>query len=191
MEWEHWAWWKSKFKDVLSQEAQEEESVRVFFWCFIMLSFPVLSLLGQTVVGGMFQRVDKVIHRASRIVGRQLDNFQSVYRGKVLHKASRTLQDPSHPLLVEFYSWLSHRSSRVLLPNTKTNRYKYSFLPSVISVLNAKLDINMWLNNLWFILYICGVVCQLYMWCGVPTLYVVWCANSICGVPTLYVVCQL
>ena len=107
-----------------------------------MLSFPVLSLLGQTVVGGMFQRVDKVIHRASRIVGRQLDNFQSLYRVKVLHKASRTLQDPSHPLLVEFYSWLSHRSSRVLLPNTKTNRYKYSFLPSVISVLNAKLDIN-------------------------------------------------
>ena len=47
-------------------------------------------------------RVDKVIHRASRIVGRHLDNFQSLYRGKVLHKASQTLQDPSHLLHVEF-----------------------------------------------------------------------------------------
>ena len=42
-------------------------------------------------------RVDKVIHRASHIVDRQLDNFQSLYRGKVLHKASQILQDHSHP----------------------------------------------------------------------------------------------
>ena len=31
------------------------------------------------------RRVDKVKHRASRIIGRQLDNFQALYRRKVLH----------------------------------------------------------------------------------------------------------
>ena len=46
-------------------------------------------------------RVDQVIHRASRIVDRPLDNFQSLYRGKVFHKASQILQDPSPPLHVE------------------------------------------------------------------------------------------
>ena len=85
-------------------------------------------------------RVDKVIHRAGRIVGRQLDNFLSLYQGELLHKASQILQDHSHPLHVKFYSWLSHRSSRFLLPNTKTNRYTYFVLPSAISVLNTKLD---------------------------------------------------
>ena len=43
-------------------------------------------------------RVDKVIHRDSRIVSEQLDNVQSLYRGEVLHKASQIPQDPSHPL---------------------------------------------------------------------------------------------
>ena len=47
-------------------------------------------------------RVDKVIHRASHIVDRQLDNFQSLYLAKVLHKANQLIQDPSHLLHVEF-----------------------------------------------------------------------------------------
>ena len=47
-------------------------------------------------------RVDKIIHRASRIVGRHLDNFQSLYQGKVLHKASQILHDSSHPSMSNF-----------------------------------------------------------------------------------------
>ena len=36
------------------------------------------------------RKVDKVIHRASRIVGRELNNVQSLHRGKVLNKANTT-----------------------------------------------------------------------------------------------------
>ena len=85
------------------------------------------------------RRVDKVIHRASRIVGRQLDNFQSFYRGKVLHiffKHSKT----------------SHTSStwNVIQGSVTEAAVFYSlkplqvfYLPSAISILNAKLYTNM------------------------------------------------
>ena len=68
------------------------------------------------------RKVDKVIHRASRIVGRELNNVQSLHRGKVLNKASQILQGPSHPLHVKFYPRLNHRSSTFLFPNIMTNR---------------------------------------------------------------------
>ena len=71
------------------------------------------ACLGGNVSKHDQRMVDKVIHIASCIVGRQLENFQSLYRGKVSHKASQMIQDSSHPLHVEFYSRLSHRSIRI------------------------------------------------------------------------------
>ena len=76
-------------------------------------------------------RMDEVVDRASRIVGRQINNFQSLYRGKVLHEASQLLQDPPHPIHVEFYSRLSHRCSRFLLHNIKTKPQQVFFYPLV------------------------------------------------------------
>ena len=44
------------------------------------------------------------------------------------------LNDPTHPVRHYFDSY--NRSGRFLLPRTNTNRYKASFLPSVLSVFN-------------------------------------------------------
>ena len=107
-----------------------------------MLSFPVLSF-GAACWGGNVSnhdqgRVDKVIHRAGRIVARQLDNFQSLYRGKVLHKASQMLQDPSHLLHVEFIHGSVAEAVDFYSLTSRQTATSILFLPSATSNINAK-----------------------------------------------------
>ena len=85
MEWEHGE----------LDEKSQGCTVSISSMCFILQSFPVLSLVAACW-GGKFSkhdqgRVDKVIYRASRIVGRQLYSFQSLYRRKLLPSPCRIL----------------------------------------------------------------------------------------------------
>ena len=48
------------------------------------ISFGAAAFWGGNISKHDQGRVNKVMHRASRIIGRQLHWFQSLYRGKVL-----------------------------------------------------------------------------------------------------------
>ena len=89
------------------------------------------------------------MHRVSRVVCRQLDNLLSLYQGKVLHKASQTLQDPSHPSMSNFiHDGSFTEAAHFYSLTSRQTATSIRFLPSVVSILKAKLDRNMLLNNL-------------------------------------------
>ena len=65
-----------------------------------------------------------------------LDSFKTLYEKRLLKKLMQILNDPAHSMRHYFDSGRSNRSGRFLPHKTNTNRYKASFLPSVLSVFN-------------------------------------------------------
>ena len=93
---------KSKSNDVLSQEAQYvwSQCGPFFLMCYNTVISSAISFWGSLFGWECFKtpsreggRVDRVIQRASLIVGRQ--TVSVLHRGNVLHKAGQILQDPS------------------------------------------------------------------------------------------------
>ena len=85
------------------------------------------------------RRVDKVIHRASRIIGRQLDNFQALYRRKVLHIL---FKHPKTPHTSSTWNGIQGSVTEAAVFYS-LKLLQVFFLPSAISILNAKLYTNM------------------------------------------------
>ena len=69
-------------------------------------------------------------------VGMPLDSFKTLCEKRLLKKLLQVLNDTTHPVRHNFDSRRSNRSGRFLLPETNTNHYKASFLPSALSVCN-------------------------------------------------------
>ena len=72
---------------------------------------------------------------SSKIIGIQQIKLTELYNRHVLKKAESIMSDSSHPLHAEFTMLPS--GSRFSQPSAKTNRYKFSFVPSAISLLNS------------------------------------------------------
>ena len=85
------------------------------------------------------RRVDKVIHRAIRIIGRQLDNFQALYRRKVLHIL---FKHPKTSYTSSTWNGIQGSVTEAAVFYSLTLLQVF-FLPSAISILNAKLYTNM------------------------------------------------
>jgi len=76
------------------------------------------------------------VHKvSSKIIGIQQTKLSELYNRHVLKKAESIMSDSSHPLYVEFK--LLPSGSRFSQPPAKTNRFKFSFVPSAISLLNS------------------------------------------------------
>lgn len=98
---------------------------------------------GITVWGGSLAQHDKktikrVRKRACRIVGAPLQQWDATYRAKTTSLAHKIRSDPRHPLHKEFQDLPSGR--RLRQPLARTKRYKNSFVPRVISLLNTTTD---------------------------------------------------
>ena len=81
-------------------------------------------------------RLEKIVNKAGHVVGMLLESFKTLYGKRLLKKLVQILNDPTHPMRHYFDSRRSNRSGRFLLPETNTNHYKASFLPSALSVCN-------------------------------------------------------
>ena len=81
-------------------------------------------------------RLEKIVKKASHVVGKPLDSFKISHEKRLYRKLMQMLNDPTHLMRHYFDSRHSNRSGRFLLPRTNTNRYKASFLPSALSVFN-------------------------------------------------------
>lgn len=72
-------------------------------------------------------------------------SLQSIYEQSVLRQARRVLLDPSNILQTEYELLPSGRRYRI--PKTKLNRFKYSFVPTSIKILNQNFKYICMLRN--------------------------------------------
>lgn len=79
--------------------------------------------------------ISKIIKVCSNITGVQQKSMTALYEEQVIRKAECILENYSHPLHKEFQFLPS--GSRFKCPLARTNRYKNSFLPSAIQLLNS------------------------------------------------------
>ena len=95
-----------------------------------------IIMFGSVCWGGNISKLDrgrleKIVKKAGHVVEKPLDSFKTLHEKRLYIKLMQILNDPTHPMRHYF-----DRSGRFLLPRTNTNRYKASFLPSALSVLN-------------------------------------------------------
>lgn len=107
----------------------------LFYTCFVqsVLTFGMQCWYGSLSLQNR-NKLFKIIHLSSKIVGTILKPLPEIYETKVLSLAHKIISNPDHILHSEYSLLPSGR--RYLVPILKTNRAKKSFLPSSISLLN-------------------------------------------------------
>ena len=83
------------------------------------------------------ERLDKIIKRASGVVGKKQQDLGTLLTQRNTTKTKTITTDQTHPLYDEYDSRLIARSGRYRIPKARTGRYRDSFIPRTISNLNA------------------------------------------------------
>ena len=109
----------------------------LFYRSFIesVLTFCIVAWYGNLTLTNK-NRLSSLVKVASKISGRTQAQLIDLYKRQMLKRASSLLEVTDHPLRPEFELLPSGRRFRV--PTTKTNRYKQSFVPAAIQLLNKK-----------------------------------------------------
>lgn len=109
--------------------------MRMFYSCFIesVLTFSFIVWFGSLTLKNR-NRLVGIVKMCSKIAGINLMDLSQLYKGRATKKAQSILADPSHPLFSEFRLLPSGR--RYILPRCRTNRFKNSFVPAAIGLLN-------------------------------------------------------
>ena len=99
-----------------------------------------LILFGIVCYGGniakyQIARIDSAIKRAAKIINTDSPFFNELYTAAVLNKAKYIMEDNSHLLSKEFET--SSRSGRLISKRARTNRYRNSFIPLSIRLLQS------------------------------------------------------
>ena len=79
--------------------------------------------------------LQRVVKTAQRIAGAPLPAIKDIYRKRCLKRAGKIIRDPSHPSHGLFTLLPSGRRYRSL--RTKTTRYRNSFFPTAVRLLNS------------------------------------------------------
>ena len=83
-------------------------------------------------------RVDKLIRKASSVVGAELEMVQQVAGTRTLNRLGSILANPAHPLHSLKVVNNSTFSQRLIAPVCKSERYRKSFIPTAIRLYNAQ-----------------------------------------------------
>lgn len=112
--------------------------MRMFYSCFIesVLTFSFICWHGSLSVKQK-NRLQGIVKVCSKIAGTSLNDLHDLYKVRSLKKARSIVADPSHPLWCDFMLLPSGR--RYKLPLCNTNRFKKSFIPAAISLVNDTL----------------------------------------------------
>ena len=113
---------------------------KLLFLFFQMILESVIRYSMQTWYGNLSvqlkSRLGRLISTAFKIVGYQEQCYlQSLYEKSVLREAHKILDDPDHILNQELELLPSGRRFR--MPNCRLKRYKNSFIPAAIKMLNS------------------------------------------------------
>ena len=80
--------------------------------------------------------MDRIVRLASKTIGTTLPRMDELYEIYMMKKIRDILKDTSHPLH-EFYH-VAQSGCRYIYERTRTNRYRNTFLPTSVRLLNAK-----------------------------------------------------
>ena len=83
-------------------------------------------------------RLEKLIKKAGNCVGEKLESLDSIRKQRLARKGGKIEKDEWHPLHSILMQHESRYRTRIKyrLPVMKTNRFRDSFVPSLIRVLN-------------------------------------------------------
>ena len=79
-------------------------------------------------------KLTRAVNLASKITGNKQRQLSDLYRFSIKRNVGKILYDDNHPLHQQFETLPSGR--RLRMPLVKTNRYKFSFVPSAVRVMN-------------------------------------------------------
>ncbi len=88
-----------------------------------------LSVQLKTQINGLVQHAMKIMGVKDHV------SLQTIYEQSILRHARKILSDQSHILHSEYELLPSGRRFRV--PRSGLNRYKHSFMPTSVNILNA------------------------------------------------------
>ena len=86
------------------------------------------------------KRLDKIIRKASSVLGCPLDPVEVVGERRVRAKLSSLMDSVSHPLKDTLTGLESSFSDRLLHPRCVKERYRRSFLPAAVRLYNQHLS---------------------------------------------------
>ena len=117
----------------------------LMFYQTVVSSVMTFALVcwGGNATGRDLDRLNKLIKKAGSCVGLHLDNLGSILADRQLRKAIKIQKDDGHPLhstLVQYKSKREGTRSVYVLPEMRTDRYRKSFIPSILKILNSKSD---------------------------------------------------
>ncbi len=95
---------------------------------------------GGGIRAGEASRLNKLVRKASSVVGLELDSLESVAERRMKDKIKAILENPSHPLHDELWQMGSSFSHRIIPPRCKTERFRRSFVPAAIRLHNSSGD---------------------------------------------------
>ncbi|XP_072006908.1 leucine-rich repeat-containing protein 2 isoform X1 [Engystomops pustulosus] len=93
---------------------------------------------GSSISARERSRLDKLIRKASSVLGGPLDTVQVVAERRTLCKLKSILENSSHPLHETVVALGSIFSDRLLHPKCERERYRKSFLPAAIRLFNKQ-----------------------------------------------------
>ena len=100
-----------------------------------IIRYGIAAWYGNLTVQSRSQ-ITSLVRTAMKIMGvRNHPSLQMLYEQSVTRQAQKIVSDPTHILHQEFQLLPSGRRFRV--PRTRLNRYKNSFLPTSIKLLNS------------------------------------------------------
>ena len=82
-------------------------------------------------------RLNKLVKRASSVVGCPLDSVEDVGERRMLAKLTSIMHNTSHPLHETVGALSSSFSHRLLHPQCRKERYRRSFIPTAIRLFNS------------------------------------------------------
>ena len=114
--------------------------LKMFFETVVcsVMTFALVCWGGNAARGSM-NKLEKLIKKAESCVGQKLDSLESIRQNRLLGKGGKIEKDEWHPLhsiLMEQKS-TGRTRSRYRMPEVRTDRYRNSFLPSIIRSLNS------------------------------------------------------
>ena len=91
---------------------------------------------GSSISGADRKKLDKLIRKASSVLGRPLDPAEVVGERRMMAKLSSMMENDSHPLQDSLTALESSFSDRLLHPKCVKERYRRSFIPAAVILYN-------------------------------------------------------
>ena len=98
--------------------------------------FSAVACWGSGAGEGEKNRLNKLVEKASSVVGGELVSLEEVAKGRIRDKLRSIMDNPSHPLYSELTQLKSTHSKRLRQLAGHTSRFRNSFVPTAIKLYN-------------------------------------------------------